>query len=148
MLWVCSWRYRTVVPPPGSNSPFTSLGIRSLHPTAVQYKSPRTCWHHFTSTRKQLLQLGSVVFTKFSSVCNILLFDVRVFQVHVCVWLGWNPREENRPPCWKNVVDIIQTCFRQGKLSLAKERVTWIRNGKRQAEWYRQSTKCNKFYSS
>lgn len=68
-----------------------SLKVVTAHsPLGNKVTSPRRfnrrshCGHS-ASTAVQLSQPGCVVFTKFPLVCNILLFDVRVFLVHECI---------------------------------------------------------------
>lgn len=56
-------------------------------------------------------QLGCVVFTKFL----LLLFDVRVFQVHKCVWVGVGTMGRKSSTPLKYVVEIIQTGCRRGE---------------------------------
>lgn len=88
-------------------------GIKRLYSlqvvtAAFTLRSPHRYNHrshrlHSASAAVLLSQPGCDVFTKVPSVCNILLFDVRVLQVHECISLGCDPWEENLPPC-RNVL--------------------------------------------
>lgn len=55
------------------------------------------------------------------------LFDVSVLQVHGCVWLGCDPREENLPPCRNMLWNIFQ---------VAAERQTWKLKVRKDECWW------------
>ena len=99
--------------------------------------------HHgrSASAAERLSQPGRVVFTKFPLVCNISLFDVRVFLVHECIWLGWDPWEENLPPCWNMLLKLFKLVLDRGKCHSPRRDWLEYENGKRQDVRCRQMTK-------
>ncbi len=124
-----------------------SLQVVTAHsPLGNKVTSPRRynrrshCGHS-ASTAAQLSQPGCVVFTKFPLVCNILLFDVRVFLVHECIWLGWDPWEENLPPYWNMLWKLFKLVLDRGNCHTPRRDWLEFENGKRQDECCRQMTK-------
>lgn len=115
------------------------VGMRSLHHIEVQRPGPgrpRSLARSAVAAQRQ----GCVVFTSFPfGAQHLAVWCEWVFLVLECVWLGRSPWEETLPTHWNMLWKLFKTCFRQGKLSLAKERLTWILKMGEWAEWVLQS---------
>lgn len=68
---------------------------------------------------------GVLCLWNFPLVYNILLFDVRVFWVHECIWLGRGPREENLPTHWKMLLKLFKLVVDRGNCHSPKRGWIW-----------------------
>lgn len=113
-VWVCVAEYIKGL---------CSLQVVTAHsPLGNKVTSPRSynrrshCGQTpFASTAVQLSQPGCVLCLPNSPWCaTSCLFDVRVFPVYECIWLGWDPWEENLPPYWNMLWKLFKLVLDRG----------------------------------